>query len=648
MGVLRVSIIMNVRNGAANLREALDSVIAQTFTDWELILWDDCSTDHSAKIAAEYPDRRIRYFLSPEETSLGRARELAIRQARGEWLAFLDQDDIWLPNKLQQQMSLDQSDPTVGIIYGRTIMFSANGGERDFDHRHEFQPLPEGDIFERLFIDSCFIAMSSSVLRRSAVDKIGGIPPKFETSPDYHLFVAIAKLYRARAVQQIACRYRVHSGSMSHSNLRQMHQEALWVIDRWASALDPGLVARRRRIHQSIVALAEMQDIRTFGSGFARLFTAGSPGFLFSRPFARTFRAIRRRVRQPYWLQPQGQGHARIPTGEVTREAGSLPERATDRRTEISAITLSVIVVNWNVRDLLRDCLYSLREQMLLPSGTWEVIVVDNNSSDRSVEMIAQQYPEAVLLANKDNLGFAKANNQAFHVCRGKYVLLLNPDTIVQNHAIDSMVELMAARPDVAALGCRLLNADGSFNRWTGGNSPTLQNVTCHFLFAHKLLPHSILPRPLYLETDPTQDLEVGWVSGACMLLRREALGKTIFDERFFLYGEDMDLCDRLIRVGWKVLYTPHARIVHLEGRSLQGQSAEIQVSKVRAMREIFAKRRGRTALFAYDLVVTFGFLMRAALFGLAARLRPGHGYELRTTKSRQFSAEAMRALIRR
>jgi GT2 family glycosyltransferase len=648
MGVLPVSIIMNVRNGAANLREALDSAIAQTFTDWELIFWDDRSTDDSAKIAAQYPDRRIRYFLSPEETPLGRARELAIRQARGEWLAFLDQDDLWLPNKLQLQMSLDQNDPTVGIIYGRTIMFSASGGERDFDHRHEFQPLPEGDIFERLFIDSCFIAMSSSVLRRSAVEKIGGIPAKFETSPDYHLFVAIAKFYRARAVQQVVCRYRVHSGSMSHSNLRQMHEEALWVIDRWASSLDSKLVARRRRIHQSIVALAEMRDMRTLGSGLARLFTAGSPGFLSSRPFARTFRAIRRRIRQPYWLQPQGKEPARMPAGQVASEAASLSQLVIDKPPATSAVTLSVIVVNWNVRDLLRDCLRSLQEQVLLPHGAWEVIVIDNNSSDASVEMVAQQFPEVVLLANKDNLGFAKANNQAFQACRGKHVLLLNPDTIVLNHAIDTMLEAMAARPDVAALGCRLLNADGSFNRWTGGDTPTLQNVACHFFFAHKILPHSILPRPLYLETDPEQDLEVGWVSGACMLVRREALGKTIFDERFFLYGEDMDLCHRLIRGGWKVLYTPQARIVHLEGRSLQGQSPEIQASKVRAMRQIFAQHHGRTALFAYDLVVSLGFLMRAALFGVAAHLRPGHGYELRATKSRQFSVEAMRALIRR
>lgn len=344
---------------------------------------------------------------------------------------------------------------------------------------------------------------------------------------------------------------------------------------------------------------------------------------------------------------PEVQQHAQPRSGENTAtEDASLPAHSSDRHVGMPRRALSVIVVNWNVRDLLRNCLHSLYQQMLLPPTSWNVVVVDNNSSDASAEMIAQEFPQAVLLANRENLGFAKANNQAFRQCAGKYILLLNPDTVVLNHAVDSMIELLEARLDVAALGCRLLNADGSFNRWTGGNSPTLPNVACHFLFANKLLPQAILPRPLYLETDAKRDLEVGWVSGACMLLRREALGDNIFDERFFLYGEDMDLCDRLIRAGWKVLYTQQACIVHLEGQSLQGQSQEIQASKVRALREVYARRHGRTSLFAYDLVVTFGFFMRAALFAAAALVRPGRGYELRVAKSRQYFVEAMRALM--
>ena len=118
-----VSVIINVRNGAPQLREAIDSVLAQTFADWELVLWDDCSTDNSAKIIAQYGDPRIRYHLSPDDTPLGEARNRAIAHAAGEWLAFLDQDDIWLPRKLEKQLA--RAAPDVAIIYGRTVLFDS-------------------------------------------------------------------------------------------------------------------------------------------------------------------------------------------------------------------------------------------------------------------------------------------------------------------------------------------------------------------------------------------------------------------------------------------------------------------------------------------------------------------------------------------
>src|SRR5208283_539044 len=123
-----VSVIMNIRNGSAYLRESLDSVMAQSFADWELIAWDDCSTDDSAGIVAEYKDPRVHYFLSPEDTPLGKARANAIRQATGQWLAFLDQDDLWTPTKLEKQMAL--TDEHVGIIYGRAVLFWPGGYKR--------------------------------------------------------------------------------------------------------------------------------------------------------------------------------------------------------------------------------------------------------------------------------------------------------------------------------------------------------------------------------------------------------------------------------------------------------------------------------------------------------------------------------------
>src|ERR1017187_9054542 len=171
-----VSVIINVLNGAATLPEAVDSVLTQTFSDWELIVWDDGSSDNSGEILSGYVDGRIRYVRSEQRVALGQALQRAIDLARGEWVAFLDQDDIWLPQKLEWQMVLARGDGDIALIYGRTVRFYPDGAERDYDQDHEYAPRPEGNVFTELFTNSCFIAMSSSMLRRAAIAEIGYIP----------------------------------------------------------------------------------------------------------------------------------------------------------------------------------------------------------------------------------------------------------------------------------------------------------------------------------------------------------------------------------------------------------------------------------------------------------------------------------------
>jgi glycosyltransferase involved in cell wall biosynthesis len=314
-----VSVIMNIRNGASTLREALDSVMAQTFSDWELIVWDDCSTDGSAKIVSQFSDPRIRYFLSPEETPLGEARNNAIRQARGKWLAFLDQDDLWMPRKLEMQMALEAPHPSktglepgpslsksgapgkTGIIYGRTVRFYPSGMERDYDQAHEFEPLPEGDIFTQLFTKGCFIAMSSAVFRRSAIEELGGIPERIAIIPDYYLYTAVAHRHPARAVQEVVCHYRMHGANTSQLAAIALHREALWLVDHWADSLDPRAVALGRKRHSTAIALEEMRSPSTALRGLSRLLTQGSVLSQLERPFMFAFHIVRRNVRTPCW-----------------------------------------------------------------------------------------------------------------------------------------------------------------------------------------------------------------------------------------------------------------------------------------------------------------------------------------------------------
>ncbi len=296
-----VSIIMNVRNGAATLRAALDSALIQTFSDWELMVWDDCSTDDSAAIVAEFKDTRIHYFLAPQQTSLGEARDAAIRRAQGEWLAFLDQDDVWLPRKLELQLALTDS-RDVGLIYGRTLCFSPSGKQRDYDPFHEFSPLPQGNITAELLSKGCFVAMSSALLRRTAVDETGGIPAQIRITPDYFLYLAVCSKYSARAVQDVVTRYRLHAGSMTSVYRRESLEETLQLVDDWHDHLSPEAFARRRARISTALALEELRHGNSFFQGMQRLMKEGSLTWLAGRPFVHGWRAVRRRVRTPYWL----------------------------------------------------------------------------------------------------------------------------------------------------------------------------------------------------------------------------------------------------------------------------------------------------------------------------------------------------------
>ncbi len=302
-----VSVIMNVRNGAQTLQEAIDSVLGQTCEDWELIVWDDRSTDNSAAIVSEYRDPRIRYFLAAEDASLGKARRDAIQQAKGDWLAFLDQDDVWLPRKLEKQLAL--ADRDAALIYGRTVRFYPSGLERDYDQAHEYKLLPEGDIFLQLFTKSCFIAMSSAMFRTSAVESIGGIPDEVHIVPDYYLYMAIARQYRVRAVQDVICRYRMHPDSMSQVRAIEMHREVIGLIDSWADQVHPQILVRCHKRHYTAIALEEMRNPSTFTRGLTRLFTQGSVRSQLMRPFAFVFHIVRRNVIRPYWRRLSDNGN---------------------------------------------------------------------------------------------------------------------------------------------------------------------------------------------------------------------------------------------------------------------------------------------------------------------------------------------------
>ena len=228
---------------------------------------------------------------------------------------------------------------------------------------------------------------------------------------------------------------------------------------------------------------------------------------------------------------------------------------------------LSVIIVNYNVKYFLEQCLYSVRAAVTGMDA--EVFVVDNNSTDGSVEYLRPKFPEVVFIENKDNPGFAKANNQAIRQCTGEYVLLLNPDTVVGEESLRSLCFQMDEDLEIGAIGVKMLNGHGVFLPESKRAFPSPWVSFCKIFGLSKLFPNSpafarySLP---YLDKEQTHKVEV--LAGAFMLLRHEALDKVgLLDESFFMYGEDIDLSYRIVLGGYKNLYVPE-RILHYKGES--------------------------------------------------------------------------------
>lgn len=214
---------------------------------------------------------------------------------------------------------------------------------------------------------------------------------------------------------------------------------------------------------------------------------------------------------------------------------------------------LSIIIVSFNTRQLLKDCLISIFDQTL--SLTFEVLVVDNASTDGSVEMLKKEFPKVKLISNSQNLGFAKANNLALRQAQGELLLLLNSDTLVLDNAITKMVKFMKESPNVGIVGPKLLNPDKSPQPSTG----KFLNLWASFLWL-------IGAERLGLtRSSPGEIKETDWISGACLMVRHEVLNKVGFlDENFFMYLEEMELCYRVKNVGFKIYFYPSSQVLHL------------------------------------------------------------------------------------
>jgi GT2 family glycosyltransferase len=245
----------------------------------------------------------------------------------------------------------------------------------------------------------------------------------------------------------------------------------------------------------------------------------------------------------------------------------------------------------------------------------FEVIVVDNNSSDGSIDFIKQTFPLVRIIENSENLGFVKANNQGIRASSGCYILSLNNDTIIKNDTFAGLVRFMQEHPDVGVCGPKVLNRDGTFQRQCRRSFPTISSSLCYFLKLHKLFPRSeYFGRYLMTQLDCDKPGEVDSVSGCCLMARKEVIEQVgILDESYIMYGDDLDWCYRIKQAGWKVCYVPHVEIVHLGGQSSRRLSCKCIVLFYRAMVIFYRKHYARQHNFIVNSIVYAGIWLKAA-----------------------------------
>jgi glycosyltransferase involved in cell wall biosynthesis len=261
--------------------------------------YDNLSEDDSEAIVRSYGDPRIRFRRAARRLTLAEGRNAAIAGARGEWIAFLDCDDLWSPRKLELQVQRIAADTggNVGMVYGRTLSFSSRGNEGETTYRYEGVDLPEGHILRPLLLEGNLVPLVSALVSREAFDRCGPIPARFTFAEEYWLFVSIASVYRVLCVQETCCHYRVHDGSATFRNKLASHRESLEILEEWARYLQPREVARRQRIYQTLIGLEMLRLPGQAWAGLRRMLVQGSLPFLVRGTFSHALRRYVRRRR---------------------------------------------------------------------------------------------------------------------------------------------------------------------------------------------------------------------------------------------------------------------------------------------------------------------------------------------------------------
>ena len=285
-----------------------------------------------------------------------------------------------------------------------------------------------------------------------------------------------------------------------------------------------------------------------------------------------------------------------------------------DQQDSTAPIELSICVVTWNCETVIRDCLQAI--YLDDRSAGWELFVVDNASTDSSPQIVREEFPQAILIEPGENLGFSRANNLALEQASGDFLLLLNPDTQPHQGSLSQMVDFMRERPAAGVVGPRLTRPDGSLELSCGRSPTTLSEI------GRKLLLHRVFPFFRFLGWDHRTSRCVGWVTGACLMVRRETSVQTGYlDPRMFMCLEDVDWCMRVQQAGWEVVYFPASEVVHIGGQSIRANFTEMLVISQQSLFYLFFKHFGPSHVHILRVFTVIEMVLRMVLWSLSSAL---------------------------
>lgn len=294
---------------------------------------------------------------------------------------------------------------------------------------------------------------------------------------------------------------------------------------------------------------------------------------------------------------------------------------------------LSICIVNWNTKVLLQDCLTSIYQH--IKNLSFEIFVVDNNSSDDSVAMVRAQFPRVKLIQNTDNVGYAQGNNHAIKLSKGNYILLLNTDTLLLDAAIEEMKKFMDENKDVAICGCRHIHSDGSAHASHG------RFLTLGQMFIRLFYPKSLREKILFCPQDLTtpHPIETDSISGAGLMVRREAFNQVgMMDDQFFFYYEETDWCYRMKKSGWRVCWLPWLQMIHYGGASANKEPSRFDAELYKSEYRFFRKHYGVLSAMILKIFNSIHLLIKIgkSIFAVLYRInnKPKLEYHMRVLKN--------------